>query len=232
MRFRLLQARAPGDPVRGEERVSFAAKMGVDVDRVLPFDLLSERYRPFDEGVDAVLVGGSGDWSVTDDAPWVAAFCDGLAEVSARGVPMFASCFGFQALVVGLGGQVQTDPSSAEVGSFDLTATAESQDDPVFAALGASFVAQLGHKDRATALPSTVTLLASSARCPYQALRVTGAPVWATQFHPELTMSENQARYERYAAKYRAAFDADRPAPFRASRTELLLRRFYEVVSA
>ena len=102
-------------------------------------------------------------------------------------------------------------------------------------ALPERFVAQQGHKDRATVLPTSVQNLASSQRCPHQALRVPGQPVWATQFHPELTWQDNRLRFERYFAMYSEAFGASQAQAmldsFRPSEAANgLLRRFVQVV--
>ncbi|MCA9569990.1 MAG: type 1 glutamine amidotransferase, partial [Myxococcales bacterium] len=172
--YRLLQARTPGDPVRDEERGSFAARLGVPVSDVLPYDCLSRRTdaREVADGVDAVLVGGSGKFSIFDPEPWLPAFIDALGALADDQVPMFASCFGFQGLVMALGGRVERDEDNAEVGTYALDVTGASADDPVFRGMPARFNAQLGHKDRATVLPEACVLLASSPRCPYQAFRV------------------------------------------------------------
>jgi hypothetical protein len=44
--------------------------------------------------------------------------------------------------------------------------------------------------------------LASTARAPYQALRVEGTSIVATQFHPELQKQDNINRYLRYWEEY------------------------------
>lgn len=239
MRFRLLQARGADDPVRVEERAAFAEKLGVPVDDVEPVDLLAG---PLDvdrvaDGANAVLVGGSGAWGVCDDAPWIRAFIDGLGELSTRDVPLFASCFGYQALVVALGGQVRPSPERAEVGTYELAPTAAAATDPLFDALPAAFPAQEGHKDAALVLPSSVVNLVTSARCPYQALRVPGREVWATQFHPELSDVDNKRRFDRYWDMYvgvfghdeaRRIYDGHRPSPH----SNALLRRFAARVAA
>lgn len=221
--FRLLQARVPGDPVRVEERQSFADRLGVSVDDVLPYDLLTGETH-IDEvvrGVDAVLVGGSGHYSIYDDEPWLHPFIDTLGALAAADFPTFASCFGFQALVVALGGEVVKDEANAEVGTFELALASDAAADPLFGSLPARFPAQLGHKDRAVRMPATVDILASSARCPYQALRAS-PNVYATQFHPELTGPENRLRFSRYFDEYAKAFgreeaqhllDSFRPSP-------------------
>jgi GMP synthase (glutamine-hydrolysing) len=208
--FRLLQARHADDPVRQEECVSFAARLGVPLEAVLPFDLLAgdctaERAQ---EGVDAVLVGGSGKFSIYDAETWLVPFIDTLGALAEADVPMFASCFGFQGLVMALGGEVVNDEANAEVGTFELTLTDDAAADPLFGHLPRSFPAQLGHKDRATRLPEGAILLASSARCPYQALRY-GQNVYATQFHPELDRDDNRFRFSRYLDDYAKVFGRD-----------------------
>jgi len=237
MKFRLLQARVPGDRVRQEERAAFANRLGVDEPCVLPFDLLADEisYNRVTDDVDAILVGGSGTYSVLDDAPWLYGFFDLLGSLANTGFPTFASCFGFQGLVVALGGEIRHDEDNAEVGSFDLTATSAAREDSVFSVLPDQFVAQEGHKDRAFALPSVLTNLASSDRCPFQAVRVGDSPVYATQFHPELTGQDNQLRFKRYFDMYSEAFgasqaqsmlDAFRPSP----EANALLTRFKQLL--
>ncbi len=218
MHHLLLQARDPDEPTRAEERASFAARLGTRVDHVHTLDLTAApvslamvRDTLAATGARTLLVGGSGRYSVLDDVPWMGPFIDTLAALAEDGPPMFASCFGFQALVLGLGGEVIHDPERAEVGTFDLRLTPHALQDPLFSLLPPSFTAQLGHKDRASRLPSaaTVSHLASSDRAPYQALRLEGRPVWATQFHPELTHADNLGRLLRYRREYTVAFGED-----------------------
>jgi GMP synthase-like glutamine amidotransferase len=47
-----------------------------------------------------------------------------------------------------------------------------------------------------------VTHLASSRLSRFQAFRVPGQPIWATQFHPELDARTNLMRFERYLSGY------------------------------
>jgi GMP synthase (glutamine-hydrolysing) len=235
-RFRLLQARHATDPVRSEEREAFARRLDVPLEHVVPFDLLGDRitYTEVTRGVDAVLVGGSGKFSVLDDEPWLPPFFDVLGSLAGAQFPTFASCFGFQGLVIALGGEVDHDEPNAEVGTYTLNPTDHAGEDPVFGHLPESFAAQLGHKDRAVVWPDEAIHLASSERCPYQALRV-GTRVYATQFHPELTADDNRFRFERYLDDYMAVFGADRaqkmleeftPSPH----SDALLRRFRDAL--
>jgi GMP synthase (glutamine-hydrolysing) len=88
------------------------------------------------------------------------------------------------------------------VGTFGIEVTAAGADDPLFSNPTAGFPAQLGHKDHATGLPSGCIHLAGSERSPFQALRIEGTQIVATQFHPELDRAANLYRYQRYRDAY------------------------------
>ena len=238
LRFRLLQARTETDPVREEERTSFARHLGVSLSQVEAFDLLggATSFDRITHDVDAILVGGSGDHSVLDDAFWLPAFFDTLAALAEHNFPTFASCFGFQGLVIALGGEVIHDAEHAEVGSFELETLPAASDDPIFSTLPKRFWAQEGHKDRASRLPENVTAFVQSERAPFQALRVNDTMVYATQFHPELDDEENRARFMRYHEAYQQALghrraseilDAFHPSP----ESNQLLATFAKVVA-
>lgn len=205
MKFLLLQARNPDDSAGPHELAAFQDEMRLGQDQLLPYDLLQGRPPSslLDE-VDCVLVGGSGEFGVGDVGayPWLAEFIDFMGELAHRKFPTFASCFGFQALVVAGGGEVVTDKSRAEVGTFMLYTTEEGSQDPLFRDVVPEFHAQLGHKDHATRLPAGAVHLARSERSPFQALRIEGAPIYATQFHPELSMERNRERFVRYLEAY------------------------------
>ncbi len=204
LRILLLQARDEGDPVLIEERRSFAQKAGLQVEQIETHDLLTGPPKPGQlERFDALMVGGSGDFYVSDcSLPRIEANLAFLGEVATVGFPMFASCFGFQMLVQAMGGQIVYDPETTEVGTFQLELTDAGQDDELLGVLPKVFAAQLGHKDRAQSLPPGVTHLASSRLNQFQAFRVPGKPIWATQFHPELDARTNLQRFERYLSGY------------------------------
>ncbi len=236
LRFTLLQARNPGDPARTDEQRAFAARIGVPEDVIEAVDVLRQ---PLDgallERTDVLLVGGSGEYSVLDDVAPIKTFVSFLAHAAEEGPPMFASCFGFQAIVLGLGGEIVADEPNAEVGTYWLERTEEAAGDTLFDVFPDRFRAQLGHKDRASRLPASVVGLARSERAPHQALRVRGRPVYATQFHPELTWSDNRSRFERYMDQYGKLFgraeaqrrlDSHVPSP----EANTLLERFVDEV--
>ncbi len=204
-RFLLLQAREPGDIAAQHELESFARSLGVPTAAVRPWDLLRGTPDPTTlQAVDMLLVGGSGAFSVLDThLVWLREFMDFLeAVVVGQRFPTFASCFGFQALVVAGGGLVVRDTERAELGTLAIHLTPEGSADPLLGVHHPGFLGQLGHKDRAERLPSGCLHLAYSDLVPYQALRVEGAPVFATQFHPELDRAGNAFRCRAYATIY------------------------------
>ena len=125
-----------------------------------------------------------------------------LVSVVDIGHPTFASCFGFQMLVQALGGRIVYDPDTMEVGTYELKLSEAGKKDGLFGQLPPAFMAQLGHKDKADRLPEGVVNLASSENSRYQAIRIPEKPIWATQFHPELTGKENLKRFHRYLDGY------------------------------
>ena len=60
------------------------------------------------------------------------------------------------------------------------------------------FDAQVGHEDTVVELPPNTTLLAASERCPTHAYRFDDAPIYCTQFHPELERADLLMRLEAY----------------------------------
>jgi GMP synthase (glutamine-hydrolysing) len=149
------------------------------------------------------MVGGSGDFYVSQkDLPYFSETSAFFRQVVEMGHPVFASCFGFHVMTHALGGEIIYDPDNMEVGTYEIALTGFARGDELFRDLPLAFQAQLGHKDRASKLPPSVVNLGYSQRCPYQAFRVPGAPIWATQFHPELTGEENLLRYHRYLDGY------------------------------
>ena len=204
IQFLLLQARVPRDEMANHEHECFARALGVQPSQISLHSLLNGR--PSEEQVqsaDAMLVGGSGQFSVLDNDEWVKGFIDFLSDVVvARKKPTFASCFGFQGLVLAGGGEVICDQENTEVGTFELTLSEAGKADPLFGTMPSQAKVQLGHKDRAARLPSDMIHMASTERSPYQALRVEGTPIVATQFHPELMKQDNIHRYLRYWEEY------------------------------
>ncbi|MCA9241064.1 MAG: gamma-glutamyl-gamma-aminobutyrate hydrolase family protein [Planctomycetales bacterium] len=199
LRYLLLQMRNPDDPMRSQEVDCFASVLGTEAYRIATGDLLAGFPSPRELAeYDVVLFGGSGDYSAAGQGAWLDRILDGMRELAAESKPTFASCWGFQALSRALGGECVHDHEHAELGSAPMTLTAEGESDPVFGALPQRFLALCGHEDRVSRLPKGAVLLASSNLVEQQAYVLAGKPVYATQFHPELTKESFMQRVRAY----------------------------------
>ncbi len=237
MKILLLQARQLDDTARLDELHSFALRAKLDDSDIVPFDLLTaaptlaqvRRY-------DALMIGGSGDYYVSKgNLPTNEPVLELFREVVEAGHPTFASCFGFHLLVEALGGQVVYDADNMEVGTYEVKLSEAGQQDELFSYLPTIFKAQLGHKDRAHVLPNDILNLASSDNALHQAVRIPGKPIWATQFHPELTGQENLDRFHRYMEGYAGMMDEGEIQKtlqrfVESPETDQMIGRFLEIV--
>jgi GMP synthase (glutamine-hydrolysing) len=199
LRFLLLQVRDAEDPMRDQEVRCFARTLQCALEQIEVFDLLSGAPTPAQlQPWDAVLLGGSGNYSVAEGGPWLPAALEAMRELYDLAKPTFASCWGFQAMAKALGGEVVTDASRAELGSVVVTLTEPGRNDDVFRNADRRFLAQMGHQDVVTRLPEDAVLLASSETVTNQAFRLRNKPIYATQFHPELNRQAFIERVEAY----------------------------------
>ena len=199
IRYLLLQVRNADDSMRQHEVACFVRVLNTTPDRIRVLDLLIEQptERDFAE-IDMCLLGGSGHYSAAGEGEWLERALEAMRDIYSRRKPTFASCWGFQAMARAMGGRVVNDSSHAEVGTHTVFLTEAGRKDPLFAPLGESFKAQMGHEDCVLELPPGTTLLASSALVENQAYRFDGCPIYCTQFHPELTRQDLFARVETY----------------------------------
>lgn len=205
LRLLLIQARLAGDPMAEHELECFADGCDLSPRQFRVFNAATDDLGEFDAGdSDGVFIGGSGDFSLVEGGfGWHDDFLKLIRGLVSRGIPVFGSCFGFQAIVQALGGELVGDEERSEVGTFRISLTEQAGVDPVFGELPDRFDAQLGHKDSAVELPDELIHLASSEKCEYQAIKVRGQPVVATQFHPELTRDGSLARFRNYLESYK-----------------------------
>ncbi len=229
--FLLLQTRNADDPMRVQEVGCFTRALRVPRQRILTWDLLQgPAPKELLRRADVVLMGGSGHYSATSDEAWLRRLLPFLAELATSGKPLFASCWGFQALARALGGRVERRPDQAEVGTLPLELTEAGRKDPLFGRLPNPFLGQMGHEDCVVELPAGAVWLARTQRNPYQAYRLEGLPVVCTQFHPELNRQELLDRvynYPEYVHRI-AGMDLDEFTAQCADtpEAERLLRRF------
>jgi len=195
LHYLLIQIRTADDPMRTQEVRCFCRALGCRSDQLATFDLLAGTPNQADlQMADAVFIGGSGDYSAAGESAWLERTLLGLKKLHTLGKPTFASCWGFQALARALGGRCIHDPAHAELGTIPLQLTPAGRDDPLFGELPAHFLAHAGHEDHVVSLPPAAVLLASSPRVAQQAFKFADAPIYGTQFHPEL---DRQAFLER-----------------------------------
>ncbi|WP_339911902.1 type 1 glutamine amidotransferase [Symmachiella dynata] len=235
LRYLLLQVRNADDPMQTHEVESFSRVLGVSPERISVHDMLNSRPSPSTtEQADMVLLGGSGHYSAAGEGEWLMRALDYLRQLHAAGKPTFASCWGFQAMARAMGGEVIKDLQRAEVGTHTLTLTAAGRADPIFSPLGETFFGQMGHEDCVTRLPENAVLLASSRRVENQAYCFADAPIYCTQFHPELNRNDLLARVKTYP-EYVERIENIPPEHFGelcrdTLETEQLLPRFVEHV--
>lgn len=182
-------------------------------------------------GADAVLLGGAGEHSATERHAFTPYLEAVLQRLLAEDRPVFGSCFGHHVLAQVTGGQVVTDPTSEELGSFDIELTTRGVQDELLIGLPARFTAQLGHHDRVVEMGPGVVELAISERCPCQMLRVAGKPAYGAQFHAEMDATDVLERLQIYLDGYLPAAESldDVRRRLRPSPTALVvLRRFVE----
>jgi GMP synthase (glutamine-hydrolysing) len=244
LRYLLLQTRNPGDPMAAQEVRCFARALDCEISAITVFDLIAsspstDKLQQFD----MLLLGGSGHYSVavateeSSDAgqtrkrlSWIERRLDSLREIHRIGKPTFASCWGFQAMAVAMGGECINDVPNAEVGTVELELTKVGRADSIFGTLPQKFAAQAGHEDHVIRLPPDAELLASSLRVREQAFRFSDLPIYCTQFHPELdrsAMMERVVAYPEYIARIAEVSFEEFTANLRETpETNSLLRMF------
>lgn len=201
VRYLLLQVRDADDPMALHELGCFAGALRCAPEQIRVFDLLSGTpTRDELEAVHIVLLGGSGDYSVSKGGAWMEPALETMRILHDTSKPTFASCWGFQAMAQALGGRVIADPTRAEVGTHEVFLTDAGRADPLFgplSAAGGHFPAQMGHQDTVVELPTDAVLLAKT-RLSNQAFHFPGKPIYCTQFHPELDRTTLLDRLRQY----------------------------------
>lgn len=183
----LLQIRKPDDPMRINEVAAFAESIDSPRERITAADLINDPPQPEAlRKADLVLIGGAGDYSVPEGGEWLDRALDAMRLLYTKRKPVFASCWGFQAMAAALGGSVITDPQLAELGTLQLTVTSQGMDDPIFSSLGTVFRAHVGHQDTVVQLPKDAVRLAETPLVANHAFCMPDAPLYCTQFHSEL----------------------------------------------
>jgi GMP synthase (glutamine-hydrolysing) len=198
MKVLLLQARDPGDPMLVHEVQSIQARLHPRPITLITRNAVAEPASPaWLSGMGAVIIGGSGDYSVhhQHSQAWVGGMLKLIGAAIRDAVPGFAICFGHQLLATYFGAQVITDHSRAEVGTLPLHLTEEGRNSTLFRGFPTPFLVQTGHTDHVMSVPNELTLLVTNKNSPQQAFQVRKQHFYSTQFHPDLSGAEAQSRY-------------------------------------
>ncbi len=210
VRVRLVQIRTRA-AVLAEERRSFLARTTLDERQLAVTNALTDPLAAaLLDGVDAVLIGGAGAYSVTETYDWTPGLIDLCHACAERRVPLFGSCWGHQFIARAFGGEVVNDPDRSEMGTHTVDLTEAGRRDPLFGTLPATFGTQMGHQDRVARLPEGATELATNGRAPFQAFRLDGLPIYGTQFHSELDAETERQRLVAYRDHYPEMADPER----------------------
>ncbi|MEW6283163.1 MAG: type 1 glutamine amidotransferase [Candidatus Eremiobacterota bacterium] len=203
LRFLLLEARL--DPEMREHERSCLVRAGslrpeqFTIHNVLE-EAPSERLL---DGYDAVLIGGTGDYSVSSHrGEWFQPLVDFTNLLLDRNVPSLGLCYGFHLMAAAVGGRVERRPEEGETGTHLVELTPEGQRDVLFEAIPSSFEAQQGHHDVVMEVPGPYVRLAGSQKCLWQALRHPDKPFYGLQFHPELSREDFMLRMRKYRHVY------------------------------
>ena len=148
-----------------------------------PWDISDQTVR--DYRAHGVILSGGPESVISEGAPLIP------AAVFELDVPILGICYGMQAMVHQLGGDVQAQASHSEFGHADVTVVGESE---LFRDLhdkqadGKSQLAVwMSHGDRVEALPDGFVLAGTSNNAPKAIMVNDSAKRYGIQFHPEVT---------------------------------------------
>ncbi|TWU16677.1 GMP synthase [glutamine-hydrolyzing] [Allorhodopirellula heiligendammensis] len=99
------------------------------------------------------------------------------------GIPILGICYGMQIACQALGGKVDNTPSR----EYGRAMCDFIDHDSIFRGMQACEQVWMSHGDQVSQIADDFTVMAKTATCPYAAIRHNTRPVYAMQFHPEVT---------------------------------------------
>lgn len=106
-------------------------------------------------------------------------------------VPIMGICAGHQFMARHFGGEAS--PGEGEFGSTTLRLKQEAKASRLFEGVPDESVVWESHHDEVSRVPQGFSVLASSDRCPVQAIEHAERPLFGLQFHPEVEHTEHGA---------------------------------------
>lgn len=107
-------------------------------------------------------------------------------EMFALGIPILGVCYGMQLMSKEMGGEV-VPGTAREYGKTEMT-TLPGND--LFTGIPEKFTVWMSHGDRVAKIPDGFKVSATSANCPYAAIRDEARRFYAIQFHPEVAHTD------------------------------------------
>ncbi len=145
---------------------------------ILPFGTAAEKLRA-DLPAGIILSGGP-DSVFEPGAP-------GIDEgIFSLGVPVLGICYGMQLMSRTLGGEV----AKGETREYGKTEIEAQPGNDLFTGMPARFTVWMSHGDRVERIPAGFKVSATSANCPYAAIRDEARRFYALQFHPEVAHTQ------------------------------------------
>lgn len=148
-----------------------------------PWDIDSSAVENFN--AHGVILSGGPESVIANGAPTIP------EAILSLDVPVLGICYGMQALVHQLGGEVQAQASHSEFGYASVDVLADSA---LFAGLqdrttdaGAQLDVWMSHGDRVEQLPEGFSLIGTSANAPSAIMANEAKRCYGIQFHPEVT---------------------------------------------
>ncbi len=145
---------------------------------IIRFDTTAAKLR---ENLPAGIILSGGPNSVFEEgAPGID------PEIFNLGIPVLGVCYGMQLMSQMLGGKVAPG-ESREYGKTEMETVAGNI---LFSGLPEKFVVWMSHGDRVAAIPEGFQVSATSANCPFAAIRDEKRRFYAIQFHPEVVHTQ------------------------------------------
>ncbi|MFK7858605.1 MAG: glutamine-hydrolyzing GMP synthase [Granulosicoccus sp.] len=148
-----------------------------------PWDISNEVVERFNAR--GIILSGGPESVIAEGSPAIP------SAALALGVPMLGICYGMQAMVYQLGGEVRAQASHSEFGYASVKMISSA---PLFEGLSDHDDTEhnvldvwMSHGDRVEALPEGFELIGTSANAPMAIMADTVAHRYGIQFHPEVT---------------------------------------------
>jgi GMP synthase (glutamine-hydrolysing) len=159
---------------------------------ILPWDISTEKIRSLNPN--GIILSGGPDSVTSANTPRIP---EVIFELD---IPILGICYGMQTLAEQFGGQV-TASSSKEFGHATINLEKTSVLFDGFSS-GSSIDVWMSHGDQVSTLPDKFNLVASTSSAPIAAMEHIERPIFALQFHPEVTHTkQGNTVIENFALK-------------------------------